>query len=165
MTRRRYPFPSVETVAVNWRRWMQALGEQQRRIREFLGLSQEELARLAGVSQGSISRMESGAGVATPMLVVLKVSLVLARGLQSARALLNEGLKRGIDLLTMLHPAPAPSEQLLQSDPGLEELLRLYQDVPEAQRASFLGVIGALVEATRADAPDGPRKKGTGEPP
>jgi len=46
---------------------------QLRRVREFLGLSQDQVARLAGVSQGAVSRLEAGRGLATPMVVVLKV--------------------------------------------------------------------------------------------
>src|SRR5512135_1615625 len=65
----------------DWREWMRGLGRQARRIREFLGLSQEQIARLAGVSQGAISRLEGGRGLATPLLVVVKLNVAMRRAL------------------------------------------------------------------------------------
>src|SRR5436309_15964295 len=62
-----------------WRAWMQDLGRRQRRLREFLGLSQEQLARLGGVSQGALSRLETARGLATPLLIILKINEALAR--------------------------------------------------------------------------------------
>src|SRR5207248_319020 len=68
---------------VDWREGMRDLGRQLRRVREFLGLSQDQVARLAGVSQGAVSRLEAGRGLATPMMVVLKVHRVLTRALHA----------------------------------------------------------------------------------
>src|SRR5262249_11891184 len=67
----------------DWRTWRRALGRQERRVREFLGLSQQELARAAGVSQGAVSRLEAGRGLATPMLVILKINLALRRAIRT----------------------------------------------------------------------------------
>src|SRR5207247_8233855 len=69
--------------ATDWREWMRGLGRQLRRVREFLGLSQDQVAQLAGVSQGAVSRLEAGRGLATPLVVVLKVHLVLSRALRA----------------------------------------------------------------------------------
>ena len=59
---------------LDWSSWIKGLGKQARRVREFLGLSQEQVARAAGVSQGAVSRFEGGRGLATPLLVVMKVN-------------------------------------------------------------------------------------------
>ena len=72
----------VETPAVDWKRWMVGLGQNRRRLRELLGLSQEQLAKIAGVSQGAISRLEAGRGLATPLLVVVKINVALRHALR-----------------------------------------------------------------------------------
>src|SRR5690242_1019055 len=80
---------------VDWGRWMRGLGREKRRIREFLGLSQEQLARLAGVSQGAISRLEAGRGLATPLLVVMKINSALKRAFDRIDpALLSDEARR-----------------------------------------------------------------------
>jgi transcriptional regulator with XRE-family HTH domain len=131
---------------INWHRWMRTLGEQERRIRCFLGLSQEELAHLAGVSQGSVSRLESGRGLATPMLVGAKVSAVLRRALQPWAPLLNDGLRRTVDRWAQVYPAPA-SEEPAHEDPRLQELLQLYEGLDQTQRGSYLAVLRATAAA------------------
>ena len=93
---------------------MRTLGEQERRIRCFLGLSQEELAHLAGVSQGSVSRLESGRGLATPMLVGAKVSAVLRRALTPWASLLNDNLRRSVDRWHAALPAEDAVLQLVE---------------------------------------------------
>src|SRR5258705_13029788 len=65
----------------DWREWMRGLGRQARRIREFLGLSQAQIARAGGVSQGAVSRLEGGRGLATPLLVVVKLNVAMRRAL------------------------------------------------------------------------------------
>src|SRR5206468_4806745 len=67
---------------LEWRGWMQDLGRRNRRLRDFLGLSQEHVARLAGVSQGAVSRLETARGLATPLLIVLKINAALMRELR-----------------------------------------------------------------------------------
>ena len=62
---------------LDWSSWIKGLGKQARRVREFVGLSQEHVARTAGVSQGAVSRFEGGRGLATPLLVVMKVNSAL----------------------------------------------------------------------------------------
>src|SRR5215831_941455 len=65
-----------------WRQWMVELGQQLRKLRELAGLSQQELARLAGVSQGAVSRLETARGLATPLLIVVKINLALTAELR-----------------------------------------------------------------------------------
>src|SRR4249919_1771446 len=86
---------------IDWGRWMRGLGEQVLRAREFLGLSQDQLARIAGVSQGAVSRLEHGRGLATPLLVVSKISAALRTALsqvdpellsQEARRIVQQGM-------------------------------------------------------------------------
>src|SRR6476646_4506232 len=91
--------PMETQKTIDWRAWMLAFGRQERRVREFLGFSQEQLARLAGVSQGAVSRLEAGRGLATPMLVVLKVHAVLARALARLDVgVVDDPLRDSIDL-------------------------------------------------------------------
>jgi transcriptional regulator with XRE-family HTH domain len=136
---------------IDWREWMLALGRQERRVREFLGLSQEQLARLAGVSQGAVSRLEAGRGLATPMLVILKINLAMRRGLRDVDpALLNDELRRVLQIEERLSPriGDVGFDALpLTKDPVLEELVRLYRGLAERQRQTFLSVVRAAADA------------------
>jgi transcriptional regulator with XRE-family HTH domain len=147
---------------VDWARWMRGLGRQGRRVREFLGLSQEELARLAGVSQGAVSRLEAGRGVATPMLVILKINLVLTRALRKVDTeLLDDDLRRVLEIDDRLSP---PIGDLgyhaipITKDPHIEELVRVYRQLPERQRQAFLSVVRAMAGALAG--PSGRRPNG-----
>jgi len=137
--------------SIDWREWMRAFGRQERRVREFLGLSQEQLARLAGVSQGAVSRLEAGRGLATPLLVILKINLALRHALRDVDpSLLNDELRRVMQIEERLSPPvggvgfdalPVPK------DPGVEDLVRLYRRLPERQRETFLSVVRAAANA------------------
>jgi transcriptional regulator with XRE-family HTH domain len=146
--------PVVENNRVDWSRWMRALGRQGRRAREFLGLSQEQLADLAGVSQGAVSRLEAGRGLATPMLVVLKINLALARGLRKIDpTMLNADLRRVLEIEQRLSPpvGDVGFEALpITHDPDLEEMVRIYRNLPERQRRTFLTVVRATATALAA---------------
>jgi len=135
----------------DWRGWMRAFGKQERRIREFLGLSQEQLARLAGVSQGAVSRLEAGRGLATPLLVVLKLKLAVARALRAFDpALLSDDLRRVLELPETISPPVGDVNAHLApvaSDPNLEVLVRLYRELPERQRQRFVAVVRATASA------------------
>jgi transcriptional regulator with XRE-family HTH domain len=135
----------------DWKKWMRDFGRQERRVREFLGLSQEQLARLAGVSQGAVSRLEAGRGLATPMLVILKINLAVARALRALDpALLNEDLRRALDFEHLLSQPIAevgPSPTSITSDPELEELVHLYRGLSDRQRQTFLSVVRATASA------------------
>jgi transcriptional regulator with XRE-family HTH domain len=138
-------------IAIDWRAWMLAFGRQERRVREFLGISQEQLARLAGVSQGAVSRLEAGRGLATPMLVVLKINLAMRRALRDVDpALLNDDLRRVLEIEERISPriGDVGFDALpVTKDPGLEELVRLYRGLPDRQRQTFLSVVKAAADA------------------
>lgn len=132
---------------MNWREWMQGLGRQARRVREFLGLSQEQLARLAGVSQGAVSRLEAGRGLATPLLVVVKLNAAMRKALTTydpevlspeARRILVEA-----DLHLPEQPGGSFKTYAMAKDEGLEDLIRLYRGLPERQREKLLAVVRA----------------------
>lgn len=154
-----------ERRSLDWARWMRGLGRQVQRLREFLGLSQDQLARIAGVSQGAISRLENGRGLATPLLVVLKVNEALRSGLSrldpahlSAEARRVLDLSAGIASDTGGFASYAPA-----ADERAEELLRLYRSVPERQREQLLSIVRATAGALR-DTPaapaDAPSRRG-----
>jgi transcriptional regulator with XRE-family HTH domain len=131
-----------------WRRWMQALGQRLRQMRELGRLSQEELARLAGVSQGAVSRLETARGMATPMVVVMKISLAVAHRL---RALVDNRddpeLRRAIEAEdVLLSPLARAGEHPLRipDDAGLEEVVRMYRDLGPRQRVPLLAVLRAV---------------------
>ncbi|HLY36956.1 MAG TPA: helix-turn-helix transcriptional regulator [Candidatus Binatia bacterium] len=153
---------------IDWREWMRAFGRQERRVREFLGMSQEQLARMAGVSQGAVSRLEAGRGLATPMLVVLKINLALRAALRDVDpALLSDDLRRVLEIEERISPrvgdlgiGAAP----VTKDPALEGVVRLYRGVPERQRDTFLSVVRAAAEALSSQdgAPDERSSKHSG---
>jgi len=150
----------------DWRVWMRELGRRQRRLREFLGLSQEQVARLAGVSQGAVSRLETARGLATPMLIVVKINTVLLHELRRLDStLLSPELREAVELQAALI---APSGGLgfkdvqLADDPGIEELVRLYRETPERHRPGVLSVLRAMVGGFKSGA--SPRK-GIADPP
>ncbi len=144
----------------DWRDWMRGLGRQARRVREFLGLSQEQLARLAGVSQGAVSRLEAGRGLATPLLVVVKLHIAMHKAISAydpevlspeARRFLVENEQQfptGPDNGFPAYP--------VAKDQGIEELVRLYRGLPERQREKMLSVVRATASALApADAEGG----------
>ena len=138
-------------VQLDWSGWIKGLGRQARRVREFLGLSQEQVARMAGVSQGAVSRFEGGRGLATPLLVVMKVNAALRRGVSTIDPEMLSEDARNLLLLDERVPgwnesAPPP----ITKDPELEELVRLYRDLPERQRQQLLTVVRATATALGA---------------
>src|SRR2546422_10518988 len=122
----------------DWPTRLRDLGRQFRRVREFLGLSQDQVARLACVSQGAVSRLEAGRGLATPMLIVLKVHLVLARALgQLDPAVLDDQMRESLGLGGLLSSTPTHGEGELPipKDPELADLVQLYRAAPARPRA------------------------------
>lgn len=132
---------------------MRELGRQIRRVREFLGLSQDQVARLAGVSQGAVSRLEAGRGLATPMLIVLKVHLVLARALSAFDpALLDDQIRETLGLGGLMAGAPAPpagenGAHPITRDRDLEEMVQLYRSLSERQRRTLVAVVRATANS------------------
>src|SRR5262245_5666365 len=161
MTRKRILFDPDELAAepssVEWKGWMRTLGEQVRRSRVFVGVPHEDLARRPGVSQGSVSRLESGRGLATPVLVVARINRVLWRALLAWGPRLNPALRRGLELEVARDPSligPGAKAE----DTGLHELVGLYERLDETQRAALLVVLQATAEAFATDVPDPERK-------
>ncbi len=130
---------------------MRGLGRQARRVREFLGLSQEQIARLAGVSQGAVSRLEGGRGLATPLLVVVKLNLAMRRALGAYDPELLSPEARDIlqktDLFVPEAGSNAFAEYPLAKDVGVEELVHLYRGLPDRQREKLLAVVRATASA------------------
>jgi transcriptional regulator with XRE-family HTH domain len=124
---------------------MRDLGAQLRRVRVFLGLSQEEVARLAGVSQGAVSRLEAGRGLATPMLLVIKVHSVLVEALCAFDpGLVDRDLR---ETLRLGGPLPDGNGNgaaaSITRDPGLDELVQLYRSLPERERRTLIAIMRA----------------------
>ena len=137
-------------------------------MREFLGMSQEQLARLAGVSQGAVSRLEAGRGLATPMLVVLKINLAMRAALRDVDpALLSDDLRRVLEIEERISPRVGDlgvGAEPVTKDPALEDVVRLYRGVPERQRDTFLSVVRAAADALSSQdgALDEPSSKQSG---
>jgi transcriptional regulator with XRE-family HTH domain len=140
--------------AVDWREWMRALGRQLRRVREFLGLSQDQVARLAGVSQGAVSRLEAGRGLATPMVVVLKVHGVLTRALHAFEPPIADDEVRATLALERLIAPPtggSPEPLPITRDADLEMLVQLYRALPERERRTLIAVVRATAGSLGAE--------------
>jgi transcriptional regulator with XRE-family HTH domain len=136
---------------LDWSGWIKGLGKQARRVREFLGLSQEQVARVAGVSQGAVSRFEGGRGLATPLLVVMKVNAALRNAVSSMDSDMLSDDARNLLLLNERIPGWNESAPpAITKDPDLEELVRLYRDLPERQRQRLLTVVRATAAALGA---------------
>ncbi len=137
--------------AADWREWMRGLGRQLRRVREFLGLSQDQVARLAGVSQGAVSRLEAGRGLATPLVVVLKVHVVLTRALRALDPGIPEDQVRttlGLESLIGLPTGAGAYVPLpITRDQDLETLVQLYRSLPERQRRTLVAVVRATASS------------------
>lgn len=139
--------------APDWRAWMRGLGSKVRRTREAIGLSQSELAVAAGVSQGAISRLETGRGLATPLLVVLKTAIALRsagrrRGpeaMPDEMAVLVESLARHVG------PHGGYEEGDVCIDGDALELVATYRSLPAASREKLLAT--ARLSAREARTP------------
>jgi transcriptional regulator with XRE-family HTH domain len=130
---------------------MRQLGRRLRRVREFLGLSQDQVAKLAGVSQGAISRLEAGRGLATPMLVVMKVHVVLASALaQLDPNVLDDELRRSLDLGGLVSGTLAGEPPVaITKDRHLEEIVQLYRGLTERQRRTLVAVVRATATSLK----------------
>jgi len=135
---------------LDWSSWIKGLGKQARRVREFVGLSQEQVARTAGVSQGAVSRFEGGRGLATPLLVVMKVNAALRSAVSIMDSEVLSDDARGLLMLDARVPAAGNPGSPLTKNPELEELVRLYHDLPERQRQRLLAVVRATAAALGA---------------
>lgn len=142
---------NVPEVRLDWSSWIKGLGKQARRVREFLGLSQEQIARLAGVSQGAVSRFEGGRGLATPLLVVMKVNAALRSGVSTMdHDVLSDDARRLFSFEAYGLQENPNAASPITKEPELEELIRLYRDLPERQRQRLLTVVRATAAALGA---------------
>jgi transcriptional regulator with XRE-family HTH domain len=127
------------------------LGQQIRRLREFVGLSQHDLARLAQVSQGAVSRLETARGLATPLLIVVKINLALTAELQKLDATVsNTNLcrTRGVqDLLQWPEGALRPDAVRYSPDPTFEAFVRLFRETSERHRDVLLAIMRTAAAA------------------
>jgi transcriptional regulator with XRE-family HTH domain len=128
----------------DWPAWMRDLGGQLRRVRGFLGLSQEEVARLAGVSQGAVSRLEAGRGLATPMLLVIKVHSVLVEALGAFDpAAVGDDIRDTLRLDGPFTGGDGNGGGSFTRDPELDELVNLYRGLPERERRTLVAIMRA----------------------
>ena len=101
------------------------------------------------MSQGAVSRLETARGLATPMLVVLKVNAALAHEVRRLQpTLVGAELTQAVALQSALSPLTGAHEFRdlpLPSDPQLEELVRLYRGTPLRHRQRVLAIVRALV--------------------
>ncbi len=130
---------------------MTALGTHVRTMRTFLHLTQEQLAKDAGVSQGAVSRLESGTGLATPYLVVLRVQHVLCAKLRA----MDQDIALGDELTALLsHPSMLPDQDApasvparpITADPLLAPYLATFHRVSPRAREHLLTVVNAVAE-------------------
>src|SRR4029077_4001231 len=110
--------------------------------------SQDQVARLAGVSQGAVSRLEIARGLATPLLIVMKVNLAIAGELRKLdQAVVDADLRRTLDIQDALcspQRALRPEAIQLISDPNFTTLVRLYRETPEREREGLLTIMRAV---------------------
>ena len=138
-----------------WHEWMRDLGQHLRHLRELVGLSQDQVARLAGVSQGAVSRLEIARGLATPLLIVMKINLAIGRELRKLDQAIPDAARRALDIQDALRSpekALPPDTIQLISDPIFTVLVRLYRETPERGREGLLAIMRAVVAALKGSA-------------
>jgi transcriptional regulator with XRE-family HTH domain len=160
-----HPAKVLERVSAapraGWNEWMRRFGRHVRRVREFLGLSQAQVAKRAGVSQGAVSRFESGRGVNTPFLAILKINVALAGELRRLEpSTLTEDVRRFLRHMefistpsAMSTPRPGGVEMediRLASHPDVERVLRLYHRLPKHRRQAFVELVRVVGEVLGA---------------
>ena len=124
--------------------------------RHGFGQQPVEAEREAGVrllqvllSQGAVSRLEGGRGLATPLLVVVKLNVAMRRALSAYDPeLLSDEARQILNHDDRLIPdGHRFAEYPMASDAGIEELVHLYRGLPERQREKLLGVVRATATA------------------
>jgi transcriptional regulator with XRE-family HTH domain len=140
-----------------WRPWMVELGQQIRRLRRLVGLSQQELAELADVSQGAVSRLETARGLATPLLIVVKINLALTAELRKFDTTVsNAGLSRTRsvpDLLRLPDGALGSDRISCSPDPTFEAFVRLFRETSVRHREGLLAIMRAAIAALQEKKP------------
>ena len=88
------------------------------------------------MSQGAVSRLETGRGLATPLLIVLKISAALARELRRVDpAVLSSAVREAAELQSTLVPSSGAlgfQDIPLAGEPELEELVHSGARRPSA---------------------------------
>jgi transcriptional regulator with XRE-family HTH domain len=147
-----------------WRPWMLELGTQIRRLRRLVGLSQQDLADLAKVSQGAVSRLETARGLATPLLIVVKINLALLGELKKFEAIVPDtdlGRARGVtDLLRA--PERTLGPDAVVPDPMFSAFVRLFRETSECHREGLLAIMRAACIALRETTHHGHGPSGRG---
>jgi transcriptional regulator with XRE-family HTH domain len=137
----------MTTTEVEWRHWVKDLGFRVRRLRELVGLTQLQLARAAGVSQGGVSRFEAGRGLATPLLVAVKLSAALAGTLRTLdRDLLSAEARDYLDRTDYIAvPKFKGVPATIFSDARVEETMRtLARMTPERREVAATVMLAAV---------------------
>jgi len=142
---------------IRWRPWMLELGQQIRQLRRLVGLSQQELADLANVSQGAVSRLETARGLATPLLIVVKINVALTAALTEFGATVsNAGLRHtsGVPDLLRLPDAALGSDRVSCSpDPTFDAFVRLFRETSVRHREGLLAIMRAAIAALQEKPP------------
>jgi hypothetical protein len=110
------------------------------------------------VSQGAISRFESGRGLSTPFLVVLRIRLGLTRALrQAGRGQVSDDVERVLREMELLAPDDADQPRLpagvplrplkATRDAEDERLIRLYRRLAAPKRRTLLALVEAAAKA------------------
>ena len=147
-----------------WRPWMLELGKQIRRLRRLVGLSQQGLADLAKVSQGAVSRLETARGLATPLLIVVKINLALLAELRKFDAIVPDtDLCRARGVSDLLRgPEGALSPDVVVPDPMFGAFVRLFRETSERHREGLLAIMRAACIALRESTQQGNGPTGPG---
>lgn len=102
-------------------------GEQLRKLREARGLQQKDIATITGVTQQQVGKYERGTNFFSP----------------KALGALRDFFNVSADLFLKPDPntalaAPQDNAYVASAAEGLEELVRIYEAVPKADRARIL---------------------------
>ena len=127
-----------------------ALKRARRHHRDTKAAAIQAALRTEHLSQPAVSRLEAARGLATPLLVVVKIGLALAGELRKLDpSILDPELRRALEspepfgpLLGVLRPDAMP----VTADPDLEALVRLYRRTPERQRQGVLAIMAAAID-------------------
>src|SRR5262249_3095009 len=111
----------------------------------------------ARVSQGAVSRLETGRGLATPLLIVVKINLALLVELRKLDAVVPDAdlcRARGVsDLLR--GPEGTLDPETVLPDPMFSAFVRLFRETSERHREGLLTIMRAACIALRESATHG----------
>ena len=103
------------------------------------------------MSQGAVSRLETARGLATPLLIVVKINLALLGELKKFEAIVPDtdfGRARGVmDLLR--GPEGTLGPDAVVPDPMFAAFVRLFRETGERHREGLLAIMRAACVALR----------------